>query len=102
MSHMSKLVTGIAPGTSGGTIQNGVLTKLKTDEWGAVGVLTGIAGILINGLINWYFKLKLASVQCAIITTGAILPGAKSKLTGNAMPCCGKTCNALSAPLTNW
>jgi len=54
---MSKLVTGVALGTSGGTILNGVLTKLSPDEWSAVGVLAGIAGI------NWYFKRKVANAQ---------------------------------------
>ena len=63
MSHMSKLVTGVALGTSGGTILNGVLTKLSPDEWSAVGVLAGIVGILITGLINWYFKRKVANAQ---------------------------------------
>gem|GEM_PF-7066266 len=41
MSRMSKLVTGVALGTSGGTILNGVLTKLSPDEWSAIGVLAG-------------------------------------------------------------
>ena len=63
MSHMSKLVTGVALGTSGGTILNGVLTKLSPDEWSAVGVLAGIVGIIITGLINWYFKRKVANAQ---------------------------------------
>lgn len=60
---MSKLVTGVALGTSGGTILNGVLTSLSPDEWSAIGVLAGIAGIIITGLINWYFKRKVANAQ---------------------------------------
>jgi len=63
MSRMSKLVTGVALGTSGGTILNGVLTKLSPDEWSAIGVLAGIAGIIVTGLINWYFKRKVANAQ---------------------------------------
>lgn len=63
MSHMSKLVTGVALGTSGGTIVNGILTKFSPDEWSAIGVLAGIAGIVITGLINWYFKRKVANAQ---------------------------------------
>jgi hypothetical protein len=63
MSRMSKLFTGVALGTSGGTILNGVLTKLSPDEWSAIGVLAGIAGILVTGLINWYFKRKVANAQ---------------------------------------
>ena len=55
--------TGVALGTSGGTILNGVLTKLSPDEWSAVGVLAGIVGIIITGLINWYFKRKVANAQ---------------------------------------
>ncbi|MCW8351759.1 phage holin [Citrobacter portucalensis] len=46
---MSKLVTGVALGTSGGTILNAVLTKLNPDEWSAIGVLARIAGIVITG-----------------------------------------------------
>lgn len=60
---MSKLVTGVALGTSGGTILNGVLTKLSPDEWSAVGVLAGIVGIVITGLINLYFKRKVSNAQ---------------------------------------
>lgn len=63
MSHMSKLVTGVALGTSGGTIVNGILTKFSPDEWSAIGVLAGIAGIIITGLVNWYFKRKVTNAQ---------------------------------------
>lgn len=61
MSHISKLVTGIALGTSGSTILNGVLTKLSPDEWSSIGMLVGIAGIVITGLVSWYFKRKVAN-----------------------------------------
>jgi len=63
MSHMSKLVTGVALGTSGGTILNGVLTQLSPDEWSAIGVLAGIAGIIVTGIVNWYFKRKVANAK---------------------------------------
>lgn len=51
MSHMSKLVTGVALGTSGGTILNGVLTKLSPDEWSAIGVLVAGAVVLLWPLL---------------------------------------------------
>jgi len=45
------------------SILNGVLTKLIPDEWLAIGVLASIFGIVITGLINWYFKSKVVNAQ---------------------------------------
>jgi len=76
---MSKLVTGVALGTSGGTILNGVLTKLSPDEWSAIGVLAGIAGIIVTGLINWYFKRKVSTSTRPEMNMGiSSLPGFSS------------------------
>jgi len=55
------LLLALPYGMSRGSILNGVLTKLISDEWLAIGVLADIFGIAITGIINWYFKSKVAS-----------------------------------------
>lgn len=60
---MSKLATGVALGTSGGTVVNGLLTRFSPDEWSAIGVIAGVAGIILTFLVNWYYKNKLTRAQ---------------------------------------
>lgn len=48
---------------SGGTILNGVLTKLSPDKWSVGGVMAGAVGIIITGFINCCFKHKIVNAQ---------------------------------------
>jgi hypothetical protein len=58
---MSKLVTGVAVGTAGGTILNRVLIKLSTDKWSAVGLLVAEVVVMLLPML----KKRINSLQTA-------------------------------------
>lgn len=60
---MSKFTTGTAYSAAIGCVINGFLTQLSTDEWRAIGVLSGMFFGLLTFGINWYYKSKAISAQ---------------------------------------